>query len=677
MSTTGESQQHAGRVAVGEPPRGFSRATPLPACTTGVSVRALLIGALLIPVVCIFNEYTEIVAEGTDMVAMSLIIAVVILLFLLVMINLGLKKWAPRFAFSQAELMYIYVMLTVSVGISGIGMTQFLVPQLGNLYHFANETNKWDQFWPYVPHWFVPDRAVLPAFYASQSSFYTWEHFRGWLTPILTWSSFIVVMLFCMLCMNVIIRRQWMDRERLTFPIVYLPLEMTRGGGSVELFTNRWMWIGFAIPCVLETLASLNYLFPSVPSLPLKPSTGLEIGPYFTDAPWSAVGYLTLAFYPLVIGIAYFLSLEVSFSSWFFYLFTKVQSVAATAFGFQDSQASAAAKRIPYLPEQGAGAFIGLALFGAYASRRYLREVLRKAFSGAPEIRDDNEPMPYRLAVFGLLGGLLALCAFMTAAGLAWYLVLIFFVLYFILVLTFTRIRAEAGQAWGFGPNNPAHRLMLDTGGSYGWSLQNLTVFSYLMWMDLDYRCVAMPHQLEGFKIGESARMNSRHLAAVIMLATVIGALASFWALLVIYYKYGAGTAKVNGWRTDMGSRAFNDIRNWFDNPERLNAPALQATLVGVGVTGLLMALRTHFTWWPFHPVGYALAGTFTMDWLWFPTLVGWLIKALTIRYGGMKMYRAFIPFFIGLILGDYVIGGLWALIGLAFDIRVYRCFPI
>ena len=30
------------------------------------------------------------------MVAMSLIIAVVILLFLLVMINLALKKWAPR-----------------------------------------------------------------------------------------------------------------------------------------------------------------------------------------------------------------------------------------------------------------------------------------------------------------------------------------------------------------------------------------------------------------------------------------------------------------------------------------------------------------------------------------------------------------------------------------------------
>jgi hypothetical protein len=485
------------------------------------------------------------------------------------------------------------------------------------------------------------------------------------------------VLLFCMLCLNVIIRRQWMDRERLTFPIVYVPLELTKGGGSLELFQNRLMWIGFTIPCVLETFASLNYLFPSVPYVPLKPEPRLNMGQYLTDPPWNAVGYLTLAFYPLVIGIAYFLSLEVSFSCWFFYLFTKVQNVSAVMFGFRDPGASAAARRFPYLPEQGAGAFIGITLFAAFAARRYLLEILRKAFTGQGRIDDDNEPLPYRLAVFGFLAGVALLCAFMAAAGLTWYHALVFFALYFVFVITFTRIRAEAGVAWGFGPNQPAHRLMLDTGGSYGWSVKDLSVFSYLIWMDLDYRCVAMPHQLEGFKISESARMNNRHLAAAIMLATVIGAFASFWALLTIYYEYGAGTAKVNGWRTSMGSRAFNDIRRWLDNPLQLNEASLQAVFAGISVTGVLMWLRQQFTWWPLHPIGYAIAGTFTMDWLWFPTLLGWLLKALTIRYGGMKLYRTLIPFFIGLILGDYVIGGLWSLVGLAFDIRVYRCFPI
>ena len=410
-----EQQQLRREVAASReasPAPGRAAASPSRPPTTGISWRALLIGALLIPVVCIWNEYDEIVAEGTDLVAMSLIISVVILLFFLVLINLALRKWAPRIAFSQAELMYIYIMMTVSVGISGIGMTQFLVPQLGNLYHFANATNKWEDFWPYVPRWFVPRRSVLPDFYAGQSTFYTWAHFTGWLVPILVWSGFIIVLLFCTLCMNVIIRRQWMDRERLTFPIVYVPLELTKGGGAVDLFHNRSMWIGFTIPCVLETLACLNYLFPAVPSIPLKPNNDLNVGQYLTDAPWTAVGYLTLAFYPLVIGIAYFLSLEVSFSCWFFYLFTKFENVMTTALGFRDAQASAASKRIPYLPEQGAGAFIGLTLFAAFASRRYLGEIFRKAFSGAPEVHDDNEPMPYRLAVFGLLAGVAALCGF-------------------------------------------------------------------------------------------------------------------------------------------------------------------------------------------------------------------------------------------------------------------------
>jgi len=44
------------------------------------------------------------------------------------------------------------------------------------------------------------------------------------------------------------------------------------------------------------------------------------------------------------------------------------------------------------------------------------------------------------------------------------------------------------------------------------------------------------------------------------------------------------------------------------------------------------------------------------MNWLWCPTFVGWLIKMLVQRYLGMKGFRAGIPFFIGLILGDYVI---------------------
>jgi hypothetical protein len=65
------------------------------------------------------------------------------------------------------------------------------------------------------------------------------------------------------------------------------------------------------------------------------------------------------------------------------------------------------------------------------------------------------------------------------------------------------------------------------------------------------------------------------------------------------------------------------------------------------------------------------------MQWLWFPMLLGWIFKALILRYGGMKGYRGALPFFLGLVLGDYTISGGLALFYTLVDAPGYRTFPI
>ena len=57
------------------------------------------------------------------------------------------------------------------------------------------------------------------------------------------------------------------------------------------------------------------------------------------------------------------------------------------------------------------------------------------------------------------------------------------------------------------------------------------------------------------------------------------------------------------------------------------------------------------------------------------PLFIAWGLKGLTLRYGGLPTYRRFVPFFLGLILGDCVMGSLWALIGLALNTRTYNFF--
>ncbi len=648
----------------------------------GITPRALILGLVLVPLMCFWNEYTEIVAEATDLAAMSLIIAVVFALFVLILINRFLLRFLPKYAFSQAEMIYIYIMQTVSIGISGIGMMQFLNTFTGDVFYYGTAENGWkEKFLPLMRSWTLPKPEVTKAFYTGQSTFWRMDHILGWLAPITVWSLYIVALLWVMLCINTLIRKHWMDRERLSFPITQLPLEISRDGGLNEMMNSRLLWIGFLIPVVLETMASLNYLYPSIPFFPIKPSDPrLNLTPFFNASPWNGMGEFELSFYPLVIGLTYFLPLDVAFSLWFFFLFGRLENVFATAAGYHDPGASMAMSRMPYVGEQSAGAFLAVAFFAFYGMRRYLKEMLITAWRGvkrSPDGDDSNEPMSYRLAVFGGLAGFVALWGFGMAIGMSWWIPPVFYVLYFLYVITFTRIRAEAGLPWGFAPDLNVHQMMKAGFGTNALNLQNNVAFHTVLWHDLDYRCTAMPHQLEASKIGDAARMNLRHVTMVIVLATIVGALASWAAVLTCYYSNGAATAKVNGWRTWVGTQPFTAMKDWMDNPTKPDVPRMQGVLLGVMGTAFLMTMRSRFTWWPFHPIGYAIAGTYTMTWLWCATLVGWLIKSIVIKYGGMKTYKLLIPFFIGLILGDYITGSVWAIYGSLTGIHTYRAFPI
>jgi hypothetical protein len=293
-------------------------------------------------------------------------------------------------------------------------------------------------------------------------------------------------------------------------------------------------------------------------------------------------------------------------------------------------------------------------------------------------VDDRSEPLSYRAAVFGFLGALAFLVLFMVAARMTWYLAALFFGVYLLYVLTATRLRAEAGPMLVYSPEVSPHRLLVDVVGSRHWSAQDMTSISYLYWFDSDYRTVAMPQQLEAFKIAEGARMPTRRLSLWIFAATVLAAVASWIAVLAIYYHYGATTPRAgNDWRVYQGQFAFDTLSRWLHNPTDADWTSIHWILIGGAITAALVYLRGQLLWWPFHPTGFALAHAFlAMTWVWFPMLLGWAAKAIILRYGGMKLYRAWIPFFLGLLLGDVVIGVLWSFVGAALDIDIYMFFP-
>ena len=110
----------------------------------------------------------------------------------------------------------------------------------------------------------------------------------------------------------------------------------------------------------------------------------------------------------------------------------------------------------------------------------------------------------------------------------------------------------------------------------------------------------------------------------------------------------------------------YNSLESWLQYP-------LPRDYLGGGIIGLsflfsiVMAwMRRRFLWFPFHPGGYILGvSSGTIDVYWFALFICWLIKLLVLRQGGVKAYRKVVPFFMGLVLGDFVVGCYWGLMSI------------
>ena len=105
------------------------------------------------------------------------------------------------------------------------------------------------------------------------------------------------------------------------------------------------------------------------------------------------------------------------------------------------------------------------------------------------------------------------------------------------------------------------------------------------------------------------------------------------------------------------------------------NKQAAGAMGFGFAVTLLLAACRLRFNGFPLHPLGYALSSSWAIGICWMPLMIAWLLKAITMRFGGLPAYRKAVPFFLGLVLGDCVFGSVWALLSLLLNTRTYNFF--
>lgn len=629
-----------------------------PPLKSPITLRATLIGITLIP----FNSYwilhLSYIWDSNRPTSLALLFNVLFTLLVLITLNTVLRRLRPSLALTQSELLTIYAMLCQASVFAGRDMLQVLVPLMGNGFWYATPENEWTQlFQQHLPEWLVVgDQEILRGFYEGESTFYLQEHIEAWLLPTLIWVGFCLVIGVTMLCINVLLRKQWQDHERLTYPIAQLPLEITQA--KSRFFNRRTMTVGICIAAILNLLYSLHQINPVFPTIPLYHRFSL------IEKPWSAMNNpgFRISFFPFAIGVGFLIPLDLGFSCWFFHLFWHFERVLGESLGWRG------AIGFPREMAQIRGVWIALFLWTIWMGRTHFKAVLKTLFiSRAANDLDEGEPLRYKTAIIGAIIGLIVIVLFCLKAGMSLWFAILFFVLYFAMSITISRIRAELGppahDLYNAGPD----LLLTDAFGTRRIGNRNLSVMSLFFWLNhLSYRAHPMPHQLEALKLAHQTRFNSTHLLWILTIAIFVGALSAAWGHL--HLSYHVGLEQARSW---YARSAFNRLAGWLYNPRDTNISGMIYTAGGFSFAISLLLLRWRFIQFPLHPVGYVVSSWWTFTGLWFPLLISWTVKRILLSAGGVRLYRRAIPFFIGMVIGDVIVASGISILGLFFDFRV------
>ena len=648
-----------------------------PPARASSSLRAVLIGAVCVIALGLLIPYSDLKLQGTWIAACHLPIGVFVAQFLLiVVINSSLRLLARRWALRAAELITVYMMMLVAGGTPSFGLTEYLFPTLAGLRYFASPENKWEAtFFQHVPDWIAPtDPRVVRDFFEGLHPGHPvpWE---AWVTPMLAWTALALILFFLMACVSAIFRRQWIENEHLVFPLVQLPLDMVEdieSGVLPPFFRNRLMWAGAALPLLVHSWNGLSRYFPVIPAIPL--SRGLN--QYIRARPWNRVGPLIIWVHFSIIGFSYLLSSELSFSLWFFFGLSNLGSVALAALGIE----------IPPIPNyptraeaalQMLGAFFVLFGYMVYLVRGHIGRMLEAAFSGRREARDRreaDEPLPHNAVVWGIIAGAALFALWCGQAGMAAWFSLSSLALFFVTALVLTRLVSEGGLLFIQAPFRPTDIYQTFVGLRWV-PTSSLVAASFVERVFMfDLRTFLMPSLMDSYKLAHETRLNIRGLMPALALAVVLSIAASYYSALATCYRNGAVT--LSTWFCIASpQQPFATLVSWIDAPKTPNPVSIIFVLIGVAVTVGLSLARVQFTWWPFHPLGYAMGPSWPLIQLWFSVLIGWMMKTILMRYGSGRTYRKARPVFLGLVVGEFLAAGIWVIVSAVTGTRGHRFF--
>lgn len=675
------------------------------------TVRALAVAVVLSLVVGAWTKQAELVSLTSQISESTPPIASILALFALPAIagllarlaahletrrrHRVLARLCRRLVFSPGEILVVFVFLAITGAMPGVGLFRQVMPCLMAPQYFGTPQDHLDEMATHLPSaWAPTDPEVARVFWEGGGNGFPvygfeslpllgplltsvthfllgptlvpWQH---WRMPFLLWTCYLSVYFIAAFCLIALFRRTWEEDERLSFPVSSLAVEMLRPEGSLlsgkSFHRDPLVWLGFSLAVLYNAMNALKVFNPSLPALGIS----YPLGNLFTESPWDTMRGLSIFYKPEILGIGYLVPSDVLFSIWFFTLAGWLIRPLAKMVGYSPGG-------FPFITQQAMGAFVLLGGYFIYQARTRLAELVRGIAGGVKGAEDDHEPIPPRVALAGTGIGIAIVIGMPIVFGVTWWHSVFYFGLMLLVLIVYSRNRAEMGFpiVWGY-PLYRQRPTMVYALGSRAFvsadsmtSFTLLTVFSWLQ-RSVNQAITMTGHEahVAAFRLGGDRRT----ITTVAIAALVFGIVLAFLVNLSAFYEFGglvlsSPDGVSGGQMTSEVLSQYRAVSGWIDSPEPRNIERLAYTAVGA-VLALAMVLVRH-VWMrcPFHPGGYAIAYTHEASYMWFPALVLWTAKTVTVYIGGAGLYRRIAPAFLAFTLGHFFSVGVWSLLGLA-----------
>lgn len=626
-----------------------------------ITVRAVVIGLVLVLVAGFVGTYVRYYLHASRM-AISHVPMGMLMPFMVMLFGFAIVGKKTRFLLRTEEWHVILAMALAGAMIPVSGVTGYMIGYIAAPYFKATDENGWEQYLhPHMPEWLVPqnENDAISWFYQGmpKGADIPWD---VWTVPLFWWFLVVMAGFTLMSCVAVVFRKQWAENERLVFPVVAPLVEMVSqpgdGKGWLPAFTrNRLFWIGFAIAFGAIAWNCLGYFIPGFPQFPIGRGRWV-----WFDRQYPPIrGYLGI----FTMFFAYFASLDVLFSLWFFDLLFVFEGGWLNQLGYKAIT--------PYEPRgvyrwQMKGAYFTLVVSMFWVARTHLKDVFYKAIGkGDNRIDDSGEMLSYRGALIGIVLSMSFLFVWMMQLEFEPLLALLLLVMFIFSYVGLAKILADTGIPMMICLQEPpvgVWNLILAF-----WGNRNIPAvthvaerFTYIAVGNWTGRM--LPGMMHVGRISEGiSPRHRRNLMGAVALAIVVSFVFSVFITIRLGYLEGAysfGSFEI----PSSADRQFNHVisvlkKHPNDPPFFIKEPSeFLFFLVGGGLMAALIFLRHRFVWWPLHPVGLAVSGTHLLRHVSFTIFFTWLVKLVVMKIGGPSVYRKSKPLFVGLLVG-YILG--------------------